>query len=130
MRTITRAVYRSNAEGYLDPAHPPHVWVADVAALQNEHAAQQLTRGAWGDDDFVWSPDGRQIYFTRSHLEEPSYDLPKSDLFVVNASGGEAQLLNALNLDVGQMALSPDGKRLAFVASVNEPVRSYSQPDL
>ena len=28
------------------------------------------------------------------------------------------------------MALSPDGQRLAFVASVNEPVRSYSQPDL
>src|SRR5258706_8714173 len=28
------------------------------------------------------------------------------------------------------MALSPDGTRLAFVAEVNEPVRSYSQPDL
>ena len=28
------------------------------------------------------------------------------------------------------MSLSPDGKRLAFCASVNEPVQSYTEPDL
>lgn len=131
MRTITRAVYRSNAQGYLDAAHPAHIWVADVSSpVQGKPAARQITQGAWEEDDFVWSIDGRQIYFTKSHLQESYYDLPKSDLFVVNASGGDPLLVNALNVEVGQMALSPDGKRLAFVASVNEPVRSYSQPDL
>ncbi len=28
------------------------------------------------------------------------------------------------------MTLSPDGGRLAFVAEVQEPVRSYTQPDM
>ena len=28
------------------------------------------------------------------------------------------------------MALSPDGKQVAFIASVEQPVNSYTQPDL
>src|SRR5207248_1202310 len=32
--------------------------------------------------------------------------------------------------DVGGLSLSPDGKQLAFVASVTQPVNSYTQPDL
>ena len=28
------------------------------------------------------------------------------------------------------MALSPDGKQVAFTASVEQPVNSYTQPDL
>ena len=130
MRTITRAVYRSNAEGYLDPSHPAHIWIVDTSAPRDTPMATQVTRGAWEDGDFVWSLDGRRIYFTKPHSQEAYYELPRSDLFVVDASGGEPQLLSAPNLDVGLMALSPDGKQLAFVASVNEPVRSYSQPDL
>jgi len=31
---------------------------------------------------------------------------------------------------IGGMTLSPDGKRLAFVGAVQEPVRSYAQTDL
>jgi len=33
-------------------------------------------------------------------------------------------------MDVGGLSLSPDGKQLAFVASVTQPVNSYTQPDL
>jgi dipeptidyl aminopeptidase/acylaminoacyl peptidase len=131
MRTITRAVYRSNDEGYLDPTRPAHIWIAEAsAAPPDARTAKQITQGAWEENDFVWSIDGRQIYFTKSHLQESYYELPKSDLFVVPASGGTPQLLNALDTGIDQMALSPDGTRIAFVASVNEPVRSYSQPDL
>ena len=130
MRTITRAVYRSNDDGYLDPTRPAHIWVAEASAPPPDtRTAKQITQGAWEDNDFVWSIDGRQIYFTKSHLQESYYELPKSDLFVRPASGGAPQLLNALDTDIGQMALSPDGTRIAFVASVNEPVRSYTQPD-
>ena len=131
MRTITRAVYRSNDDGYLDPTRPAHIWVAEASAPPPDtRTAKQITQGAWEDNEFVWSIDGRQIYFTKSHLHESYYELPKSDLFVVPAAGGATQLLNALDTDIGQVALSPDGTRIAFVASVNEPVRSYTQPDL
>src|SRR4029077_17421975 len=33
-------------------------------------------------------------------------------------------------MDIDGLSLSPDGKRLAFVASITQPVNSYSQPDL
>src|SRR5437868_6191201 len=33
-------------------------------------------------------------------------------------------------MDLGPLSLSPDGKQLAFVASVTQPVNSYTQPDL
>src|SRR5947209_2556626 len=33
-------------------------------------------------------------------------------------------------MGVRDVSLSPDGKRIAFCASVNEPVQSYTQPDL
>ena len=33
-------------------------------------------------------------------------------------------------MGANDFALSPDGKQLAFVGSVNEPINSYTQPDL
>src|SRR5438477_1035463 len=33
-------------------------------------------------------------------------------------------------MDLGSLALSPDGKQLAFIASVTQPINSYTQPDL
>ena len=40
------------------------------------------------------------------------------------------QKLLTINMAPREMSLSPDGKRLAFCASVNEPVQSYTEPDL
>jgi dipeptidyl aminopeptidase/acylaminoacyl peptidase len=36
----------------------------------------------------------------------------------------------SINLGISEASLSPDGKRLAFCASANEPVQSYTEPDL
>ena len=33
-------------------------------------------------------------------------------------------------MDIGGLSLSPDGKQVAFIASAEEPVNSYTQPDL
>ena len=38
--------------------------------------------------------------------------------------------LGSLLGGIGGMTLSPDGKRIAFIGAVLEPVRSYSEPDL
>ena len=40
------------------------------------------------------------------------------------------QKLLSINMAPREMSLSPDGKRLAFCASINEPVQSYTEPDL
>jgi dipeptidyl aminopeptidase/acylaminoacyl peptidase len=56
--------------------------------------------------------------------------LPRADIYSVAAAGGEPGKVLALNMAPRALSFSPDGRRIAFCASVNEPVRSYSQPDL
>lgn len=131
VKVITRSVYRINGGGYLDGKHPSHIWV--VAAPRSSEDAvkpRQLTSGQFSEGDALWSNDSLRIYFSTERVLDASYDLPHSDIYSVPAAGGAPEKLLALNVGVREMSLSPDGKRLAFCASVNEPVQSYTEPDL
>src|SRR2546423_2822276 len=131
VHVITRAVYRSNNEGYLDFKRPQHFWVVTAPHNPDEKVQpKQLTRGRFSEDDALWSKDGSQIYFTTQHNDEPYYDLAKTELWSISPNGGEPTEITTIDLDPGAMALSPDGKQVAFTASVEQPVNSYTQPDL
>ncbi len=128
---ITHAVYRENDDGYLDPKHPQHLWVVAVPHSGDEKVEpRQLTSGHFDEGSAFWSNDGAQIYFTSEHVDEPYYELPKTEVYSVAASGGEAKRLLTIPMGTGPLVLSPDGKSAAFTASVNEPVNSYTEPDL
>ncbi|HEX6126302.1 MAG TPA: S9 family peptidase, partial [Pyrinomonadaceae bacterium] len=59
------------------------------------------------------------------------YSTPKTEIHSIPIGGGQSTLLARVDMGVGQMSLSPDGKRVAFNASVaHTPVNSYTQPDL
>ena len=131
IHVITRAVYREDNEGYADPKHPSHIWL-----IQAPHSAEekvqpkQLTSGRFDEGNPIWTKDGAQIYFRSLHVDEPYYDLPKTELYSISPNGGNATKLNSIDMDVKTLSLSPDGKQLAFVASATHPVNSYTQPDL
>src|SRR5579864_7685090 len=131
VRVITRSVYRINGAGYLDFKHPQHIWV--IATPQNsedEAKPKQLTSGKYQEDGIMWSPDSSKIYFTTTQVDDPSYEHPHADVYSVAAAGGAPAKLLTINMARREMSLSPDGKRLAFCASVNEPVQSYTEPHL
>ena len=131
VRTITRAVYRFNDQGYLDPEHRSHIWIADVPEFaERPVTARQLTDGKYEEDDPIWSRDGARIFYTSTHIDEPYYEPPQSDVYAVPVRGGEPEKIAALEFEIGQASLSPDGRFLAFQAEVSQPVRSYTQPDL
>ncbi|MEP6704731.1 MAG: S9 family peptidase, partial [Acidobacteriota bacterium] len=132
VRVITQAVYRADGGGYLDPSRPNHLWVIAVpTGPEDKPAAKQLTSGKFSEDNFVWSKDNSRIYFTTDRDPEPYYSTPKTDIYSVPVAGGQSALLTKVDMDVGSMTLSPDGRRFAFSASVvNDPVKSYSQSDL
>ena len=131
VRVITRAVYREDNEGYADPKHPGHIWTIQAPRNADEKVQpKQLTFGRFDEGNIVWSKDGAQIYFVSLHLDEPYYEQPKSELYSISLNGGTATKVNTIDMDVGGLSLSPDGKQFAFVASVTQPVNSYTQPDL
>jgi len=134
VRVITRAIYRQDNEGYEDPKRPSHIWtIPSPHNADQKVQPKQLTFGRFDEGNMVWSKDGAQIYFVSLHVDEPYYERPKSELYSISASGGTPTTptkINTIDMEVGELSLSPDGKQLAFVASVTQPINSYTQPDL
>ncbi len=131
VRVITRAIYRSNGAGYIDNKHPQHIWVVTSPKTGDDKVTpRQITSGRYDDGTVTWAHDSSRIYFTSNHTDETYYELPKTDLYSVAVTGGEPTKLTSFDMGAGGFAISPNGKQLAFFASVNKPVQSYTQPDL
>lgn len=131
VHVISRAVYRFNDEGFLDPKRHQHIWVLDVPTTFDELAKPvQLTSGDYDEHEIRWTSDGARIYFVTSRIDEPYYETPTSDIYSISSTGGVPDKLGTIPMGIGGLALSPDGRRIAFHGSITQPVRSYSQPDL
>src|SRR5437762_4474051 len=113
VRVITRAVYRQDNEGYIDPKHPTHVWTVSLPRTAGEKVKpRQLTTGRFDEENAIWSNDGSQIYFTSDRNDEPYYDLPKTDLYSVAAAGGQPEKITTIDLQVG--GFGPGGGALSL----------------
>ena len=131
VHVTSRAVYRSNDDGYLDPRRHQHIWMIEVPTSSDELTKPvQLTSGDFDERELVWSRDNSRIYFLTERIDEPYYELPTTDIYSVSPQGGSPEKLTTVRMGISNLALSPDGRKFAFHGSVNEPVRSYSQPDL
>jgi dipeptidyl aminopeptidase/acylaminoacyl peptidase len=129
VHVISRAVYRANGAGYLDPTHPNHIWVI-ASSSGDAEKPRQLTSGTFAESDIEWAPDGSRIYFTSNHVLEAYYELPKNIVYEISPQGGEAREVTHIDGAASRLSVSPDGKRLAFIGSLNQPVKSYTKPDL
>ncbi|MGA8230035.1 MAG: S9 family peptidase [Candidatus Acidiferrales bacterium] len=131
VRIISRAVYRSNDRGYLDPKRHEHIWMLEVPTTFDELPKPvQLTSENFDDGEPVWSHDNSRIYFLTRRIEEPYYETPSTDIYFVLPTGGSAEKLATIPMGISDLVLSADDRRFAFHGSVTHPVRSYSQPDL
>jgi dipeptidyl aminopeptidase/acylaminoacyl peptidase len=132
VRVISKAVYRANGGGYLNPKVRSHIWTVSVPATAGEKPKpKQITRGNFDEGNISWSPDDSRIYFSASRLAEPYFEPPRSELFSVSRDGGDER--KALSFDGGMRdyTFSNDGKRIAFGGvQGHKPVQSYTQPDL
>ena len=133
VHVITRAQYRWNGAGYTDPTAHSHIWTvsAALAADGERQAAKQITTGTFDEGEPVWSSDGSRLYFTSDRHLEPYYETTGAELYTVPATGGTIAKVASIDGQIGSIALSPDGKRIAFTGIPNtKPLRFYNQADL
>src|SRR6266571_6943750 len=89
IRVITRAVYREDNEGYDDPKHSQHIWTVPAPHTADEKVEpKQLTFGRFDEANLIWAKDGSRIYFGSLRVDEPYYDLSKTELYMVDRNGG------------------------------------------
>src|SRR3982751_283061 len=133
VRVITRAQYRWSGGGYTAPTAHSHIWTVPTAfgAAGALPAVKQITFGEFDEGEPVWSPDGTHLYFTSNRRVEPYYDPKGDELFSVPAAGGSMVKVASIDGGIGSVAVSPDGKRIAFSGNLNaKPLRFYDQADL
>ena len=110
-----------------------NVYLVDAAGK----STIRLTSGARRDDTPRWSPDGNWIAFVSEREGKPKKksedEKPRKQIWIISPAGGEARQLTSGNFNIDALAWSPDGARIAFVAtdgpSENEQKRKKDKDD-
>src|SRR5438105_123808 len=126
VRVITRAQYRWNGGGYTDVTAHSHIFSvpAAIGATGALPSVKQITNGTFDEGEPVWSPDGSRLYFTSNRHLEPYYEAVGEELYSVPSNGGTMTKVASVDGQIGSVAISPDGKRIAFTANENaKPLR-------
>lgn len=80
------------------------IWLATTDGKEN----LQMTFGEKTSTNPKWSPDGKWIAFTSTRKDN------KSNLFIMRAAGGEAEMITDVRSGVTDFEWSPDGRSIAF----------------
>src|SRR5689334_6893924 len=97
--TVSEPVMTSDKSEYVS-----QIWMGDVETKKN----MQLTFGEKSSGNPQWSPDGNWIAFTSNRKDN------KSNIYLLSASGGEAELITEVKSGVSNFEWSPDGRLIAF----------------
>lgn len=99
-------------------AYRTRVWLAPVGADQRP---RPVTAGEKADTLPRWSPDGRLLAFVSTRSEQPG-------IYLLAVDGpGEPTLVTSAADEISELAWSPAGDRLAYVARVPDQER-YGPP--
>ena len=118
-RRFTRLSYKLDNVGWTGDRRS-QLFVIDV---DGDDEPRQLTDGDFENSSPTWSPDGTKIAFISARDDDWDTKLV-SDVFVVDASGGDPQRVTKSDGGCGNVVWSPDGALLAFTythGTMNSP---------
>ena len=115
---VEEAYYQRDGRGVLEPAHTQLFVVPAEGGT-----ARQLTDGPYRHGGpLAWTEDDSQIVFSGNRSEDWAYQVNESDLYSVSLSSKEVTQVTDKPGRESSPQFSPDGERLAYLHSSNEPV--------
>jgi dipeptidyl aminopeptidase/acylaminoacyl peptidase len=111
VKVIDRLIYRADGQGYLKQGH------RQLFVLSSDGGTpRQLTRGPYHHGgNLVFTPDGSSILFSANRNEDWEYDTRNSEIYDVSVQDGTVRALTDRNGPDEYPAISPDGRRIAYL---------------
>jgi len=111
VKVIDKVTYRNDGGGYAEPGYT-HLFVVSAEG----GAARQVTSADRHYDGApVWTRDGKSLIVSANLEADWDYKLLESELHRINVATGETTRLTQRKGPDMAPALSPDGKRIAYV---------------
>jgi dipeptidyl aminopeptidase/acylaminoacyl peptidase len=121
---LTRLQHKRDGSGWLD-LRRRHLYVIELDnALEAPGRAvavtKTLTAGPYDDGDPAWAPEGGSIAFSSNRSKDPDEN-DNTDIWIVDAQGGEPRRLTTDPGSDDNPVFSPDGQRIAYVHMPEDP---------
>ncbi len=120
--------FKQDVTGYIGRGQKQQLYLFDLATSKLELLSNDPQAN---DVDSVWSPDGKQIAFARTHERAVDPD-GRMDIDIVEARAGAAPrtLVRSYAPDSQRFRWSPDGSLLTYLQGLEPKFASYQHDEL
>ncbi len=119
-RVTTRLKHEADGSGYMKPGY------SQLFVMPSEGGTpRQITKSNFQHRTAPnWSKDGKFLYFSANRNEDWEYDFRNSEIYKVNIADGKVTTLTERDGPDRSLAISPNGKRIAFLG-FNDKKQTY-----
>jgi len=116
-RVVDQLVYRYNGAGYLKTGHTQLFVVPSEGGTPRQISKGKYQHGgtAWASSEPFWTPDGQHLILSANRHDNYQIEPLNSEVYEFRVSDGTVRALTARNGPDNAAALSPDGRRIAYI---------------